>query len=501
VALMLVLGVAAYAAVSSTEVSEKEAPRSLPAKKATELGINLSGPENFNRQQVYLNLITQSEWFSSRGNGWTRMPADQLDANGWVRQLKPGQTAPRPLVLPPPPYRTIQVRCEYEGRGELTADGVARIVSQSPGLLMLELSPTGSEDDGAWIELLSTDPADPLRNIDCRDTSFPRSERFHPAFLQFLKGFKTVRFLDWQRINDNAEVSWSGRIKPDYSSQVTIGGAAVEDLVDIANRTGANPWFLMPYKADGEYIREFARLVHDRLDPKRTVYVELGNEVWNDMFDAAQQAEREGVALKLGGGDPKRAQMLRYAAKVRDAMKIWTEVFADRPGQLVRVASSQHAWHDLAEIILSDGDTADWVDALATAPYIWFDMDGLKASDVDRVFAAMPDAIEKTMLMAERNREITARHGKRLIAYEGGQHLVTRDLALARAVQRDPRMAEVYRRYLTEWDKRIGGPLTLFASIAPIGEYGSWGLSEYGGQPIEQAPKLRAVRNFQGRAR
>lgn len=503
--LILALGFGAYAyATAGSRTSQDAAPgvsSDTPAIQPTQLGINLFGLATFNRQQVYLNLIAQSEWFSSKGEGWTLMPADQLDENGWVRQLQPGQTAPRPLVLPPPPFRTAQVRCEYQGQGEISAGGVARIVSRGDGVLMLELAPTGADGEGAWIELMATDPGDPVRDIDCRETSLPRDERFHPAFLDSIEGFKTIRFLDWQRINDNASVSWEWRVTPQYSSQVSTGGASIEDMVDLANRIGADPWFLMPYKADEEYIREFARLVHGRIDPDRTIYVELGNEVWNDMFDAAQQARREGLALNLGGGDPVRAQMIRYAQKTQAAMKIWTEVFADRPEQLVRVVASQHAWPDLAEIVLESGDTARWVDALATAPYIWFDLDGYELTDLDRIFAAMPDAIEKTMAFAEQNRKIAAQHGKRFIAYEGGQHLVTSDLVLARALQRDPRMGEVYQRYLAEWERRIGGTLTLYASNAPIADYGSWGLTEYGGQPVEQAPKLHAVRDFQARSR
>ena len=105
------------------------------------------------------------------------------------------------------------------------------------------------------------------------------------------------------------------------------------------------------------------------------------------------------------------------------------------------------------------------------------------------------------MKFVDANRAIAAKHGKGFIAYEGGQHLVTSDLTLARAIQRDPRMAGVYERYLTEWDKRARSTLTLYASTAPIAEYGSWGLSEYAGQPMDQTPKLRAVKKFQARNR
>ena len=471
-----------------------DAPARLPPAAQTVIGVNLFGLDTFNRQQVFSNLILQSDWFSSHGEGWTTMPAGQLDRLGWVLRLDPGQTAPRPLILPPAPFRLTSVRCEWRGTGALTAGGVAQVRESGSRSLLLDLAPTGADGEGAWIELVSTDPADPVREIDCREHSRPREERFHPEFLTFLEGFGVIRFLDWQRINDNAEVSWAARPLPEGGSQVGPAGASIEDMVALANATGADPWFLMPYRADEAYIRGFARLVHERLDPARTVYVELSNEMWNDLFDAARQAEREGVALGLGDGDPTRAQALRYADRHVQAMRIWTEVFADRPERLVRVAATQNANPDLAEIILGAGDTARWTDALATAPYVWLELDGYGPQDVDRIYAAMPKALEDTFAFAARNRTTAIRYHKRYLTYEGGQHLVTPDLDLARALQRDARMSTVYASYIQSWQERMGDTLVLYASTAPISEYGSWGLREYAGQPEGEAPKLRAVR-------
>ena len=193
--------------------------------------------------------------------------------------------------------------------------------------------------------------------------------------------------------------------------------------------------------------------------------------------------------------------MERYAGKITAAMRIWTEVYADRPGSLIRVCASQHANPELARMILDHEDTRRWVDALATAPYLWLDLEGRSRSNLDPIFEAMPDSVERTFAMAAANREIAAAHGLRYIAYEGGQHLVTRDIDLARAVQRDARMARVYDRYLEGWRRRFGDTLTLYASTAPIGEYGAWGLREYAGQPADETPKLTAVRRFQREAR
>ncbi|PNU04347.1 hypothetical protein A8V01_20805 [Novosphingobium guangzhouense] len=400
------------------------------------------------------------------------------------------------LVLPAAPFHPVRVRCTFLGSGTLEADGVARVTGRGPHRLDLVLSPTGRTDEMAWIELTRTDPRDPVRGIDCRKADTKAAERFDPEFVSFVSGFAVLRFMDWQRTNDNARLSWGQRTRPDFASQSGPGGASVEDMVDLANMTGADAWFTMPYHADAAYIRSFAQLVRQRLDPDRRVYVEVGNEVWNDMFEATKDAKREGLARGLGNGNPTRAAMERYAQRVTEAMRIWTEVYADGPGSLVRIAATQNANPDFARMILGFGDTADWVDALATAPYVWMDMQGYRSGDADLVFAAMPGAIDNALDMAAQQRTIAAQYGKRYITYEAGQHLVTADLALARAVQRDPRMGAVYARYLTAWRDRFGDTLMLYASTAPISEYGAWGLREYGGQPIAQAPKYQAVHRF-----
>lgn len=482
----------AWQAAGGTEL---RSVRVAPAPETT-IGINLFTLHWYNRQQAFANMIAQSEWFQSRGEGWSPMPAGQLDALGWVKQLEPGQSATRLLVMPAAPFRPVEVRCTFLGTGQLEADGVVEVTGRGPHSLDLRLSPTGQENEMAWIELTRTDPRDPVRDIDCRKAGTPASVRFDPEFVNFVSGFGVLRFMDWQRTNDNLRLTWSQRALPQTSSQSGPAGASVEDMVDLANTVHADAWFALPFHADEAYVRSFAQLVHQRLDPGSRVYVELGNEVWNDMFDATKDAEREGLARGLGDGNATRAAMERYAERVTETMRIWTQVFADRPGALVRVAATQNANAGLARMILGFRDTADWVDALATAPYVWMDMDAYHAGDTDRVFAAMPAAIEKSLDMAGEQREIAAQYGKRYITYEAGQHLVTPDLALARSVQRDPRMGQAYARYLTEWRDRFGDTMMLYASTAPISEYGSWGLREYGGQPIAEAPKYQAVHRF-----
>lgn len=53
----------------------------------------------------------------------------------------------------------------------------------------------------------------------------------------------------------------------------------MEAMLDLANRLDADPWFCIPHLADDDFVRRFAELVKQRLEPERSVYVEYSNEV------------------------------------------------------------------------------------------------------------------------------------------------------------------------------------------------------------------------------
>ena len=95
----------------------------------------------------------------------------------------------------------------------------------------------------------------------------------------------------------------------------------------------------------------------------------------------------------------------------------------------------------------------------------------------------------------------TAR-GLELIAYEGGQSLVTADRqnaalnALYDAANRHPRMGLVYDDYLALW-RRAGGHLFVhYTDASPMSVFGRFGSLEYMDQPRDQAPKYDAVMRF-----
>jgi hypothetical protein len=262
-------------------------------------------------------------------------------------------------------------------------------------------------------------------------------------------------------------------------------------MIALAKETHADPWFNMPWNGDDDYFERFARMVHDSLPADRTVYVEMGNELWNHAFRASQQAGKEGVAEGLSS-DPNIAGLYRYAERLAHVMDIWKKVYADRPGRLVRVAACQNG-PSCGKVVLGYQDTAKHVDALATAPYFGARLNRTPFANADAVFAALDPEIDRTLDLALQAKAVAAQYGKRYLAYEGGQHLIFKDIALEEQVERDPRMYEAYKKYLDIWRSRIGDTLALYASTGGIGRFGSWGLIEYVGQPLSETPKMRAV--------
>jgi hypothetical protein len=343
-----------------------------------------------------------------------------------------------------------------------------------------------------------SDPRDPFRDLDCREPDLIANGRFDQRYVNDMKQFRVLRFLDWSNTNGNpASVTWNNRTTPAKSG---MDGIALEHMIDLANATAADPWFTVAYNADETYVRNMAKLVHDRLKPKQRAYFELSNEIWNFQFPVARQALNEGVAQKLST-DTYTNGLLRYAEKSIWLHKILTETFVDDPRRLVRVVSSQNDNSWTARMIMKFRDTAQWVDALATAPYFGHaffkpPFDKATVADLPALFARLEEQRTNSIAKALENKAVADKYGKRYITYEAGQHIVAPAgplIPVMEAMQRSPLMGEVYDRFLADWRAKFGDTLTLYSATGMISQYGAWGMREYAGQPLSQTPKRRAV--------
>jgi len=161
----------------------------------------------------------------------------------------------------------------------------------------------------------------------------------------------------------------------------------------------------------------------------------------------------------------------------------------------VRVAATQAGNVSVGNEIMvwNNGAVVPYIDAVAIAPYFQVDPATLTGDQSAKMALVAAEAKRQIAVQSAAYKVMTARYGKRLIAYEGGQHQVDENVMRTEAINRDPQMEAIYRQYLADWQALTGDLFTLYAATGPISKFGAWGLREYAGQPIAETPKLRGV--------
>ncbi len=477
---------------------------STPAAPGFRLGVNLTGGTYYSNDPMFTNLLIGSNWNPS-GTDFDESKPGSLDALG-NPVILPGQQARRILT---PPVSVIngtaaQIVCTWDGTGKVVVGGAHwKPVFNANDLTFEWPGRKNSDSSLAWLQILSSDQSDRLRNFDCREKGVARTAVFTADYLASLKPYGLLRFMDLSGVNGNdPNPVWTTRARADgIGSPLNGPGIAIEHMIVLANAYKADAWFNVPWNADDAYVRSMAQLVHDGIPASQHVYVELANEVWNYMFGVTSQAEREGLAK--GFASPKdrvEAMLMRYGENTSRVMRIWAAVFADRPGQLVRVSGTQSSNPWATEVILSQGKLAADIDAIAIAPYFAHDLTDDAApglTDFAKLDAQLVTRAQRAVdVDMQQQAAVAKKYGKRLIAYEAGQHITGPNVELTAALNRSPRMYDAYKVYLAGWKAKVNDAIALYNATGAIGQYGAWGLREYAGQPIAETPKLRAVQDF-----
>lgn len=409
------------------------------------------------------------------GGAWSDGRELDKDEQGWVRSLEADQVA-RTIIISNndaqgeaiPNYPTGDYVILYEGEGTMDYSlGGAEVVSQSPGRDVVRVE----EGDSLYLYITAVEPANYLRNIrailpggrcendefqycrtdaDCGTstcTTFEsnyQDEIFHPDFLNEMRHFKTIRFMDWMETNREVGAE-DGVEEPEpvynFAEYPAIDSAhwhptPPEVMVELANKLNADPWFNMPHTATDALVTEFAQYIRDNLNPGLKAYVEYSNETWNSIFDQAPYIQREGCLLfspdaegechlresdtelcqsgpwvpdPVGGGGPSSFLCLQYgwhymSYRTAQIMQIWEQVYAEngmsREDYLIRVMGGQFtATRSLTPALLDftgtathsmpDGQPArNFVDAYAIAPYFGGDY---TPPSVDAAFEAVEE--------------------------------------------------------------------------------------------------------------
>lgn len=515
-------------------------------EQAPALGTNLSEIKDWATQMAFLDAFKSARpWItqcSDRDPGcdgkWSTNEDDKLklDDHGWVTAL-PAPEDPEQytrvstlMFRGVDPYPGGQYVVLYEGEGtiEYRFDGEKIAAESKPGRDVIQVTPSKA---GILLSITQTDPnhtGDYIRNIHvvpvAAETTFV-TEIFNPLFIQRIQPFQALRFMDWMETNDSTQSDWSQRPQVEDAIYSTHG-APLEIMLALANRLQRDAWFCMPHQATDEYMRNFAELVKANLDPSLTIYVEFSNEVWNWQFDQSHYALDQGKARWSQEGD---AYMQWYGMRAAQMADIWTQVFADTPDRLVPVISTQTAYQGLEDAALgcplwvAEGNAPCYQHGFKAYAITGYFTGGIHKPEYQQTVEAWlqdPDGgFEKAFRQIETgdlipevrknalpgvkatfdyHQQVAQTHGLKLIVYEGGQHLLSpKNETLTEffiAMNRHPRMYDMYQQLLSDWVASGGGLFMNFSDIYKPQKWGSWGVLETVSQ--EHSPKYDALMDF-----
>jgi len=504
------------------------------------LGINTADIREDTSSVQFLNLFKPAIPFAETVP-WGSSKDVEYDKNGYPTDLKGGQAGTKFLNrLPADTIEDGFYTVLYDGEGEIFYGNDARLIVHRPGKDVIEIKAGEDKILNASLFIKKTTKDNYIKNIrilpeggicdgyphikvkiasDCNKGEFLSFEEHHdkilfnPDYLNFMKDFQVLRFMNMSGMTRNPVENWSTRNTLDKATWggragLYSRGAPVEIMVALANQVNAHPWFSIPYKANDDYVRKFGEYVKANLNPNLKAYIEYSNEVWNPIFIHHDYAIEKGLEEKLDTSKSP-AGYKWYSKRSVEVFKIWEKTFGSSE-QLVRVLGSWASNQNMSSQILAYEDAYKHTDAIAIGPYVSAHPKVLrKANSVDDVFKAMMDKNSKWGMKTiisyiQKQQKVASSFGVDLIAYEGGQHLVDWDTRkvdqhpnpLLYAANRDPRMGIVYDELMREW-KQAGGKLFVAFSAPRIYSwYGSWGVKEHIRQARADAPKYDSLLRY-----
>jgi hypothetical protein len=526
------------------------------------LGLNLTPVNYYNPEQPFLNIFkTTGVSPATPGDGWvthSTMTWDtgeesylQLDANGYPTTLvsthQPQQFTsvgvllvrglPKSNAGTGLPYRAGQYVVLYDGQGTLNYSFDAALVSTSPGRDVINVTnPTGG--GGISLNITSTDPSHTgnyIHNIRvvyaAEESLLAAGNVFRPGFLSLLQKFRALRFVQWLNVDGNGGSlsTWASRPQLTDAGWGSQNGVPLEVAVELCNTTGADCWLNVPHQANNDYITQMATLVHTMLSPSQKVYVEFSNEVWNGTYPQFAYAESQGQAM-WPNANVTAFTLNRdwYGMRVAQTCDIWKSVWGSDFSRVHCMLDAQAAntatatmslqcplWTGSGNAPCSAHNITDVgisvYFALFQAPVSWTSLpDGGLANifqEINQGGLIAGDypggALAETASWEAAYKAALAPYKLGMVAYEGGQSLVSNNTALANLyvkANRDPRMATAYTTALSNWKANGGTLYNVYADIWAPGQFGEWGALESfldTVSPLASAPpKWQAIQNF-----
>jgi hypothetical protein len=413
----------------------------------------------------------------------------------------------------------------YEGEGtiEFGADGT--ILTSSPGMMKVSITPS---EDGGFLEMkiVRSKRGNHIRNIRLimpgHENSYT-NHPFNPLYLEKLKDFKALRFMDWgstnnwgnsnawnayDELSDTVLTPWEERSLPSFYTFSHNKGVPYELMCDLCNTLNYDMWVCVPHSASNEYMEEMATLIKNRLNPNLKIVVEYSNEIWNWMFGQTHWLFEffcKGRGMEWPEG---------IVSNIQRNLDVWGNVFADDPSRLIKVAGGQTAWQDVSNRIVNNLRPGSF-DALMVTAYFGLseeadtelDRMGSNASAADIAYWVRKNRPEELGWIKDDYDELAKKHNVPVYYYEAGQHITPQPFGTeptyAQAlldIQRDTALYNIYHEWFEQIKELIpNGEESLFMHFSFISSlsarYGSWGVLETLNQDTSMvyAPKYQAL--------
>jgi len=484
----------------------------IPAR-SRHVGMNLAGIAYYSSEFPFADMMKSGMgWTSREDNGTWGRPFPSLTADGYPAALASGQHALNAVAWDGSRFAAGRYVVLWDGDGSISFPfSNIKVAELAANRIAIDVADTSGS---LWVAIDRTSSSNPVRNLRFL---WPGTEAtyaaqpFNPVFLAKVAPFSLLRFMDWGATNVSPIVEWADRSHVADVTYATPAGVPLEVMIDLANTLHVDPWFCIPHQASDDYVRRFATLVHDRLDPALHPHIEYSNEVWNTGFAQAQWANARSQALGLDSpfGQP----AIFYAMRSVQMFKIVQDVFGADRGRIVRVIAGQAVWDNFLTHALAYQDTAANADVMAIAPYF----NAVDAGDPARVATTLTlssDQIVDQMLANIRgdiktamtaNAALAAKYKLKLKAYESGAgdsssyfpaDKIDAMTALFIAAHNNQRMRAVYGEYYSQWVAAGGDTMNQYSDVGNWSKWGLWGSLQYVTQDPASSPKYQGLLDF-----
>ncbi|HET9343240.1 MAG TPA: hypothetical protein VFO25_10035 [Candidatus Eremiobacteraceae bacterium] len=308
---------------------------------------------------VFVDTLQQS-------TPWSSTSPLALSPEGDVLALRPGQVASRIVFAPGQAHVAGDYVLLYAGRGRFAFEG-GRVIAMRSGRIVIRVGPSNS---GLAVALVNVDAQDPPHDLHLILPGFENSfarRPFYPAFVASMTGADTLRFATWSHAS--ALVSsqvWPLRPRVGDVTQARDRGVAWEYQIELADETGADPWFVIPVGATNAYVAGMSDLVHRFIDPRLRPSFEYGDGVLTVGSPAnayAQMAARN-TGLARDAGD---AASRWYSVRSNQIESIVARVFGADAGRVGFMIASQDGsrgdstgttWRKIGDSTWMNGDAS-----------------------------------------------------------------------------------------------------------------------------------------------